>query len=315
MKITAITSGRPNQISDKMARIALKGAQESGAEIQLINLMKLDIKPCINCGKCVRKMRDVNFQGHCPLENDDMLWLDDQMLSSDGIIFIAPMFEAMTPGIYRVLCDRIGPSHDVTFLKQAYDDRISKGIDPQIDIRFFDRKAAAFIGHGGSEWSYMGYPTLASPAVSMGMDIVDYIQIEWNNDWVVNEEKKERVRQLGKNIAEAAMVPSGQRVYRGVDGACPVCHCNVFRLDMIGDSATCTLCGIIGRPVLENGKWKLEVDNKEIAHSHIYESGRKKHMDDLKRNAIVRAGIDQDAVSREFEPLKEEIPLLYPRSN
>lgn len=313
MKITAISSGRPNQNSDKMARLALMSAQKFGAEVQLINLMKLDIKPCINCGKCVRKMRDVNFQGHCPLEKDDMLWLDDQILSSDGLIFIAPMFEAMVPGIYRIICDRIGPSHDVTFLKQAYDDRILKGIDPKIDTRFFDHKAVAFIGHGGSEWSYMGYPTLASPAISMGMDIVDYVQIEWNNDWVVNEEKKERVRQLGRNIAEAAMLPSEQRVYKGTEGACPACHCNVFRLDTVGDTATCALCGIVGVPVLRDGKWSLKVTAEEMAHSHIYDSGRKKHMEDLKHNAIVRAGIDQEAVNREFEPLKEEIPLLYPK--
>ena len=64
-----------------MARVALKGAKEAGAdEVQLINLNALTIKPCIDCKACVRRLNDPDFDGGCPL-NDDMDWLDEQYLS------------------------------------------------------------------------------------------------------------------------------------------------------------------------------------------------------------------------------------------
>ena len=107
MKVTAIVCGRKNQQTERLARIALKSAREAGAEIELINLMDLDIRPCINCQACVRAMREANFKGKCPLMGDDMAWLDEQVLSSDGLIYVAPMFENAVPGTYKIMCDRM----------------------------------------------------------------------------------------------------------------------------------------------------------------------------------------------------------------
>jgi len=312
MKITAIMCGRPGQIGEKITRIALKAAKDEGAQVEMINLMKLDIKACVNCGSCVRKMRDPDFKGHCPLENDDMAWLDEKMLESDAILFVAPMYEAQAAGSYRIMCDRIGPSHDVTFLKQVYNERLVKGIDPEIDERWFKERPAALIAHGGSEWSYLGFPSTGSPAVSMGMPIVDFLQLEWNQGIAADEERLERVALLGKNLVLEAKKPEGHKTYHGKEGACPVCHCGVVRIEDNGKGA-CALCGAVGRLELsKDGRYILLMSEEEKKVSHMLESGRAQHMEDLKNNAKVRAGLDREAIAKRFDPLNKEIPVSVP---
>ena len=308
MKVTAIVCGRRNQYTERAARAALKAAKDEGAEVTLINLMDLNIKPCINCQACVRAMRDPDFKGKCPLGQDDMEWLDDQMLSSDGLLFVAPMFENSAPGVYKVMCDRFGPSHDVTFLKEAYDQRMAKGEDPKIDTRFFRARAVAFIGHGGSEWSYLSYPSLAVPAISMGMTIVDYVRLDWNNTLILDDARMERVRQCGAHLAKMAALPDQERSYIGPEGVCPACHCDVVRVDPETGGVECALCGVKGK--LENGR--VMMDPESVKLSHIFEAGRQKHMADLKNNGRVRAGLDQAEIQRRTKPLLEEIPTLKP---
>lgn len=308
MKVLAVVCGRKNQFSERIGRIALKAAKEEGAKVRMVNLMDLKIEACINCGSCVRKMRDDSFNGRCPLCKDDMEWLDDQILSSDGVLFVAPMFEAQAPGVYRVMCDRMGPSHDVTFLKEAYEKRKSQGKDPQIDTRYFQDRAVAFIGHGGSEWSYMGYPTLATPAVSMGMKIVDYVRLDWNNGLMLEEGRLERIRSCGAHLAKMARLPAKEMTYIGPKGVCPACHCDVVRIDANNGNTECALCGVKGK--LVGGQ--VVVDDEAVKISHIFDAGRKIHMDDLKQNARVRAGLDQEEIRRRTEPLQKEIPLSSP---
>lgn len=311
MKVTAIVCGRPGQIGEKITRIALKAAKDNGADVEMINLMKLDIRPCINCGICVRNMREPDFKGRCPLAEDDMAWLDEQMLSSDALLFVAPMYEAQAAGTYRIMCDRIGPSHDVTFLKHSYDERKAMGLDPEIDERWFRRRPVALIAHGGSEWSYLGFPSTGSPAVSMGMEIVDFLQLEWNQGIAADEERLSRVAQLGKNLVTEALKPEGKRSYHGKEGACPVCHCDVVRMEDNGRGA-CALCGAAGTLELSEGKYRLRLTEEERKISHILDSGRIKHAQDLKNNSIVRKNLDQEAIRRRFEPLAAEIPVSIP---
>ena len=40
MKITAIVCGRKNQNTERLARVALKAAEDMGADVSLVNLME-----------------------------------------------------------------------------------------------------------------------------------------------------------------------------------------------------------------------------------------------------------------------------------
>lgn len=314
MKITAIVCGRKNQQSERIARIALKSAKEIGAEVELINLMNLKIKPCIDCKACVRAMREPDFKGKCPL-NDDMAWLDEQILSSDGLIFVAPMFENAAPGPYKIMCDRMGPSHDVTFLRGAKALREAAGIDPMIDERWFKSRPAAFIGHGGSEWSFMSFPTLAIPAISMGMTIVDYIRMDWNSDLMLDDLRLNRIRQCGAHVAAQAGKNPGEMSYIGPAGVCAACHCDVMRIVPESGEAYCACCGAPGKLSVVAGKVVVAMDADSMRRSHLFETGRQIHMDDLRNNARVRAAMDQTEVRRRVEPLIAEIPVSIPHGD
>lgn len=311
MKITAIVCGRKNQQSERIARIALKSAKEAGAEIALINLMNLEIKPCIDCKACVRAMREPEFKGKCPLK-DDMAWLDEQMLSSDGLIFVAPMFENAAPGPYKIMCDRMGPSHDVTFLRGAKAMREAAGMESGIDDRWFKSRAVAFIGHGGSEWSFMSFPTLATPAISMGMSIVDYIRLDWNSDLMLDDVRLERIRQCGAHVVAQAGKKPEDMAYIGPAGACAACHCDVMRIVPETGEVFCATCGAPGKLTVVDGKVKVTMNEESMRQSHLFESGRQIHMEDLRNNAHVRAAMDMEEVKRRVEPLIEEIAVSKP---
>ena len=310
MKVTAIVCGRRNGVSVRMARVALKAAKEAGADqVSIINLMDLNIKPCIDCKACVRRLNDPDFDGACPLK-DDMDWLDEQYLSSDAVIYAAPMYENSVPGPYKTMCDRLGPSHDITFQHLAYDNQAARGITPRIDPRFFTARPVVCITHGGSEWNYSAYPTVAIPSIPLGLQVVDYVSVPWSNGWL-QDGRADRLRTAGRRLVEQAALPAAERRFLGDPGHCPVCHNRVMHLGD-DDTATCTLCGTIGTLTVEDGKIKISYTPEALALSHVLEGGRMQHMKDLQENGRKYATVDysrSDAIARE---LAEEIPFTKP---
>lgn len=312
MKVTAIFCGRTNWKTECIAKVALTGAEEEGAEVMAINLMDLTIKPCINCGSCVRVLTDDNYQGKCPFDGDDIAWLDQQILDSAGLIFVAPMFEKAAPATYKMMCDRMGPSHDVTFRRFAYDRRVARGEDPRIDPRWFDSRPVSFIGHGGSEWSHLSYPSLSIPAISMGLDIVDRLQMDWNADMLFRDDLIERVRESGRHIARMTKLPHEERTYIGARGYCPVCHNDVMRLDEEGAGVSCTVCGIRGALSVQDGKISISYAEEELAKSHLLESGRRIHLKDLQNNGKANAAHSPQEWSAQKKQLCGGIPTSRP---
>ena len=314
MKVLAIVCGRPNQTTERLARIALKGAKNAGAEIELVNLMKLDIRACINCRACTRQLIDPGFYGRCVHESDDMKWLDEQYLSSDALIYAAPMYECAVPGSYKIMCDRLGPSHDVTFLKDIYDQRAAAGKDPMIDPRWFKKRPASFIGHGGSEWSYLSFPTLASPAVTLGLTIVDYLRFDWSSRGLLLDERSlKRVEKSGEHLVKMCGLDPEDMTYIGPEGACPVCHCDVMRINPRTGEVFCALCGAPGQLTAREGGMEIYMDENARKQSHVLDSGREIHMIDLRRNAQIKATLNTAEIERRMRPLQDEIPLSVPQ--
>lgn len=310
MKVTAIFCGRRNGQSIRMARVALKAAKEAGAEVQLINLNDLTIKPCIDCKACVRRLTDVTFDGKCPLK-DDMDWLDEQYLSSDAVIYVAPMYENSVPGPYKNMCDRLGPSHDITFQKFAYDKQTAAGLTPNVDPRFFKIRPVVYIGHGGTEWNFISYPTLAIPSIPLGLQVVDYVSIEWSNGWL-QDGRADRIRQAGRHLVEMAALPPEERRFVGDPGHCPVCHNRVMRLGDNANETVCALCGAVGTLSVEEGKVKVSYTPEALALSHVLEGGRIQHMKDLQENGRKYATVDYTVSDTIAKELAAEIPTVKP---
>lgn len=93
-------SPRKGKNTEKLLSIALKAAEEAGAETDLLSLAGLDIKPCTGCGTCVR-------EGRCPQDDgDDMGAVKGRLLGADGFVFAAPSYFGAVPGVMKNMMDR-----------------------------------------------------------------------------------------------------------------------------------------------------------------------------------------------------------------
>jgi multimeric flavodoxin WrbA len=101
MKILAI-HGSPRGTESqtlRLARAVLRGAEERGAEIELIDVCTLDIQYCNGCGVCYS-------QGECVLD-DDFALLFQKMLEADGIVLSSPVYINQVTAQLKAVLDRL----------------------------------------------------------------------------------------------------------------------------------------------------------------------------------------------------------------
>ena len=99
MKVLGIVcSPRLNGNTEILIRESLAGAQESGAEVELLTLSGKTIAPCDACYSC-RKT------GKCHIK-DDMQGIYTKLLEADGIIFGTPVFFWTVCAQAKALIDR-----------------------------------------------------------------------------------------------------------------------------------------------------------------------------------------------------------------
>jgi multimeric flavodoxin WrbA len=104
MKVLGI-NGSPKGTKSQTLRLVnacLKGAQKAGAEIEFVDLCKLNIKYCIACGECFLK-------GKC-VHEDDYANLLKKMRASDGIVWGSPVYVDAITGQMKTLLDRMTES-------------------------------------------------------------------------------------------------------------------------------------------------------------------------------------------------------------
>ncbi len=101
MKILAI-HGSPRTIHSTTRRLTglvLEGAQEAGAETEIVDLADLRVTPCTACEGC-------SFNGVCVYE-DDLPALMTRMQESDAIIFASPVYLDQVTGLMKIFFDRL----------------------------------------------------------------------------------------------------------------------------------------------------------------------------------------------------------------
>lgn len=75
-------------------------AEEAGAEVKLINISELNVKPCIGCMKC-RTAKE------CCLPADDSLNVMQLIKRADSMVIGAPCYWGNMPGQLKMLFDRM----------------------------------------------------------------------------------------------------------------------------------------------------------------------------------------------------------------
>ena len=302
MKVLGLTCGRKASNTEILVKEAVMGAEENGAEAEIVRFMDLNIKPCTGCNVCVLSLFEKAGAGECVLK-DDFKFLDDKILEADGIIVGFPVYEMCPTGYFKTLCDRMGPSHDMAFRIIAKKIREEKGITEGKgpDERSFKTTAVSLFAVGGSDWTHLALPMMQIFSLSMQMKVVDQHLFNWialPAVVLLHEDMLKRARKSGAHVAASIRESVENTKYIGDPGMCPVCHSNI--IDVTGTtSATCAVCGVKGTLQTEGGKVSFMVSEQSKALSHMTLSGKFSHGDDLKNisREVILVGTNPEPLS------------------
>lgn len=280
MKVIAISGGTKNGSNDSMAKEALMGAKEQGADIEFIRLLDLNLKPCTGCVACVGSLMQ-GGNGDCVIK-DDFPWLENKLLDADAVIWVNPIFEKGAPAIFKIVQDRMcGPAHDtgINIVAGKIAEHTGKsGPDP----RKMKTLLTSFISVGGSDWNTRVSCDMNLAAMSPMWKVIDDVVFEWAKSIIVQDEKVATCHEVGANIAKACKDVDNAK-YLGDPGVCSCCHSRNFFIHKDG-TAECEVCGIKGRLVLDGGAPKFEFPQEQYEHAHTLVPGKMKHMDDIRQN-------------------------------
>lgn len=88
----------------KMLESAMKGAQEAGAECEMINLYDIDFKGCKSCFAC--KIKNSKTNGVCALK-DDLRPVLERAREADVIVLGSPVYYSYPTGVIRAFMERL----------------------------------------------------------------------------------------------------------------------------------------------------------------------------------------------------------------
>ena len=99
MKIVAL-KGSPHRhgSSNALAGEFIRGAKESGHEVEEFDIPFLDVHPCIGCGKC-------GMDGPCEFQDDNVA-ISDALLDADMVVFVTPIYYFGLSAQIKAVIDR-----------------------------------------------------------------------------------------------------------------------------------------------------------------------------------------------------------------
>lgn len=318
MKILGLSCGRRLSNTEILVKEALMGAEEGGAEVELVHLHDLTIKPCTGCNSCVIDLFEKCGPGRCVIKNDDFPFIDEKIMECDGLILGSPIYEKSPSGQLKSLNDRMGPSHDMAFRMAAKKMRAERGITDGEgpDERAFKPRAASLIAVGGSEWDTLALPLLSLFALPMQIEVVDRILANWvalPKVVTLREDLLERAHRSGRHVAETLKRPLEEAEYIGEPGLCPVCHSKLVEVRNPGDAypAICAVCGVKGTLGVDDGQVSFTVTAEERVHAHTLLSGKFEHLDELV-NISLKAPENMGEVAERAKKYKDYLAYSKP---
>lgn len=280
MKILGLSCGTKNGNNDTMCRVALEAARDAGAEIEFIHVFDWDIKYCSGCVACSRAL--VMGKGMVCTQKDDYAALFDKMAEADGVLIVDPIYESGASGLFHVLCDRMGPGHDMGMLFMA-DGKLKAEGKPGLDPKYLKKKAISFVGIGGSDWACRVETDHAMLAMSPAWTVIDNDYFQWSKDVIMQDDKIERMKQIGLNLVEAAKDVEKAK-WMGKEGVCPHCNGNNFYIYPGTKKCVCELCGLEGTLEIVDDGFKFKFDPADEHKAHDTMSGKKLHGEDIFKN-------------------------------
>jgi len=239
MKILGLVgSYRKNGNSDILAKEALMGAEEVGAEVELLRLTDYRINPCQGFGLCLFR------EEGCHIEDDvKVIWA--KIGEADGILLSVPCYFLESTAVLKQLIDRAWVlAHQGPFRGKV---------------------ASVMVPYATRGW--IPYAML-QPNIFFGILGLNVIHRETFNvqglgEVVHDEEAIERAHRLGKELARAAL--DSDTAYRSESGLCPICQDWNIRILKDRKAVECPTCGIRGRLRIQNERIEILFDEKALA--------------------------------------------------
>lgn len=294
-KVLGISFGRKMSNCDIMVKHALMECEKNGCEVAFLRADDLNISNCTGCIACAIGLITGRGRGYC-VRHDDFDILDECVMQSDAVILACPTYETSATGRFKTICDRIGPSHDLTFRKAAYDEGKAAGKPESAlpDLRTFKKRSAALISVGGAmteNWIALTLPMMYEFTFPFGIDVVDTVEYygAMAHESVLGyPEMMERMKKVGEHIVASinADTEEERTRWRGdEEGACPVCHTRLIQLSHDAKTCDCVVCGSHGTFEIVDGKLKISYTKEEMDRSRLRFGGKLEHSTEIKTQA------------------------------
>lgn len=155
VKITAVV-GSPRGVQSrtrKLVNLVLAGAEEAGAEIDIIDRADLQIVACTGCESC-------SLDGTCVF-GDDFSAAVDRMQDADGLVFASPVYVDNVSGQMKVFIDRLADAMRYQKFAGKYGCSVAT---TQVS------GGDAVVGYLNHALTYLGVTTVGGMSVALGGD-------------------------------------------------------------------------------------------------------------------------------------------------
>ncbi|MBN2419437.1 MAG: flavodoxin family protein [Deltaproteobacteria bacterium] len=236
--------------SEILTKEALMGAEDEGAEVEILRLTDYTVKPCTGCAACLLQETD------CVID-DDTNFIFDKMAESDGIILGVPCYILEATAVIKQLIDR--------------------GFAPMQQNKVRGKAGGVLVPYATRGWTQNVFQQTNTWLLSLGVRIIDQrlIHVQGLREAPIFEKTIETAHELGRNVARA--INSGDYSYRGEQGICPVCHDRNLRILKDMQTVECPVCAVRGSLIVEDGKIKAVFRDDDIARNRWTEENLRRH--------------------------------------
>jgi multimeric flavodoxin WrbA len=283
MKILGLNgSERKLGNTEILVKEALMGAEEEGAQVEMLRLTDHKVLPCDGLAPCVFGNSRCNL-------NDDFNFIIDKIFDSDGLVLGTPCYILESTAIIKQFIDR---AFSINFRSKA------RG-----------KPAVIIVPYATRGWTPYAFLQPNMLLLFLGMEVIDraLIHTQAINEVVLYDKALTKARSMGKALAKA--VKTGDTSYHAEPGICPICQDRVLRILRDDETVECGVCGIQGKILIEGGKIKVRFDKDAILKHRFTEENIYRHF-----TYHIKPSRDYFTRTRDITKEKREQYRNYPKT-